>query len=192
MKRLGLLMAAPLLATLVSLAPAEAGERSELEAASQLIIVEPVPEQVSVQANLNRGGRNPRYRVGEPIQIQVRPSQDAFIYLFSIEADGQIQLILPNRFAPAPFLRANQTQTFPSSGSRFQYRVSAPYGQAQVLVVASKDRLSSQDLAFFRNGYGQAPQQTLQSQAIVSNRAIVVEPSEYPWVTRSLYYRVVN
>ncbi len=193
MKRIGLLMAAPLMAALVSWVPAEAGERSELEAGSQLIIVEPVPEQLSVQANLNKGGSNPRYQVGEPIQIQVRPSQDAFIYLFSIEADGQIKLILPNRFAQAPFLRANQTQTFPSSGSRFQYTVSAPYGQARVLVVASQNRLGSRDLAFFRSGYGQAPQQTLQSQAgVSSSQAIVVEPSEYPWVTRSLFYQVTN
>lgn len=186
-------MAVPVAAALMALAGSEVGAQPKLESGTRLIVVDPVPEQLSLRANLNKGSSNPGYRVGEPIQVRVQPSQDAYIYLFSVEADGQIQLILPNRFAPAAFVRAGQTQTFPGNGARFQFTVSPPFGQARVLVVASRTRLGSRDLAFFRNGYGSVAQQTLQSQSLDPvSKAIVVEPSEYPWVTRSLYYRVAR
>lgn len=191
MNRAVLLMAAPLLWAMTPSISANAQSPAQLDAGSRLIIVEPVPEEFSLQASLNRGGSNPQYRVGEPIQIRVRATQDAYIYLFSVEADGRIQLILPNRFTGAPYLQASQTQTFPSPGSPFRFTVSPPYGQSQVLVVASKGKLSARDLAYFRSGYGVAPQQTLQSKSSDSSSlAIVVEPTEQPWVARSLYYQV--
>jgi hypothetical protein len=135
---------------------------NRLETGTRSIIVNPVPSNLQVNLELDRRGSNPIYRPGEPIAITVSTNRDAYVYLFSIQADGRTHLILPNRFSGGnEFLRAGEARTFPPPGARYRLTIAPPFGQAQVLAVASLRPLNFQEIASFEQvaplpmyGYG--------------------------------------
>ncbi len=166
---------------------------TRLETGSCSILVNPVPSDLQVNLELDRRGPNPIYRPGEPISITLSTNRDAYVYLFSIQADGRTHLILPNRFSGGnEFLRAGEVRTFPPPGARYRLTIAPPFGQAQVLAVASPRPLNFQELASFEQGSSFARLRVQGSQlgnAIA--RAIVVE--EIPateWVATTRFYRV--
>jgi hypothetical protein len=115
----------------------------------QGIIVNPVPTdlQVKVWVDKDPGKRgNAVYRIGEPIFIYVSVNQDAYVYLFNINADGRIDPILPNAFERDNFLRAGETRRYPPAGARYRYTVTGPEGEDRILAVASKRPLSIQEI----------------------------------------------
>ncbi len=111
----------------------------------QGILVNPVPTdlQVRVWVDKDPGKRGTGvYQIGEPIFIYVNVNQDAYVYLFNINADGRIDPILPNAFERDNFLRAGETRRFPPEGARYRYTVTGPEGEDRILAVASKRPLS--------------------------------------------------
>ncbi|WP_243031034.1 PEGA domain-containing protein [Thermus altitudinis] len=111
----------------------------------QGILVNPVPTdlQVRVWVDKDPGKRGTSvYQIGEPIFIYVNVNQDAYVYLFNINADGRIDPILPNAFERENFLRAGETRRFPPEGARYRYTVTGPEGEDRILAVASKRPLS--------------------------------------------------
>jgi hypothetical protein len=165
----------------------------QLDAGTRSIIVNPVPSDLRVNLELDRHGSNPIYRPGEPIAITLSTNRDAYVYLFSIQADGRTHLILPNRFSGGnEFLRAGEVRTFPPPGASYRLTIAPPFGQAQVLAVASPRPLNFQEIASFEQSGSFADVRVRGSQlgnAIA--RAIIVEgiPSNQ-WVTATRFYRV--
>jgi len=165
----------------------------QLDAGTRSIIVNPVPSDLRVNLELDRHGSNPIYRPGEPIAITLSTNRDAYVYLFSIQADGRTYLILPNRFSGGnEFLRAGEVRTFPPPGASYRLTIAPPFGQAQVLAVASPRPLNFQEIASFEQSGSFADVRVRGSQlgnAIA--RAIIVEgiPSDQ-WVTATRFYRV--
>jgi hypothetical protein len=99
-------------------------------------------QQFTVGVSLSGfSGVNARsYRVDEAVQVSVSPTLDAYIYLFSIDASGFVQLILPNRFDSAGrdnFVRAGQTAYFPPPGASYSFTISPPVGPSLLVAVAS-------------------------------------------------------
>lgn len=85
----------------------------------QGIIVNPVPTDLEVQVWVDKDPAkrgNAVYRIGESIYIYVRVNQDAYVYLFNINADGRIDPILPNPYERDNFLRAGRPGVFPGGG----------------------------------------------------------------------------
>jgi len=122
----------------------------QLDVGTRSIIVNPVPSDLRVNLELDRHGSNPIYRPGEPIAITLSTNRDAYVYLFSIQADGRTHLILPNRFSGGnEFLRAGEVRTFPPPGASYRLTIAPPFGQAQVLAVASPRPLNFQEIASF-------------------------------------------
>lgn len=119
------------------------------------IIVNPIPT-FDVQVWLDKdptGAASPGYAVGEAVRISVRPSEDAYIYLYSIGADGEVVQILPNRFDAAGannFVRAGSVRTFPPNDARYSFTVSPPQGLSKVMAVASRSPLNVASLLSFR------------------------------------------
>lgn len=165
----------------------------QLDVGTRSIIVNPVPSDLRVNLELDRRGSNPIYRPGEPISITLSTNRDAYVYLFSIQADGRTHLILPNRFSGGnEFLRAGEVRTFPPPGASYRLTIAPPFGQAQVLAVASPRPLNFQEIASFEQSGSFADVRVRGSQlgnAIA--RAIIVEgiPSDQ-WVTATRFYRV--
>ena len=99
-------------------------------------------ESFVVKVALDRdasGASRPLYRVGEAITISVETQQDAFVYLFSVHADGIVTLLLPNAIDQDNFNLAGITRHVP--GSEYGLTITGPEGLDKVLVVASKRAL---------------------------------------------------
>lgn len=159
------------------------------------IVVNPLPAYgVEVWFDKDGGATGiPNYRVGESIRISVRPSEDAYIYLYSIAADGEVVQILPNRFDSAGadnFVRGGSVRTFPPSDARYSYTVAPPTGLARVIAVASQSPLNVGSLATFRAG-AQFATSELGQDGFAFALSIIVRPlPSRQWVTGTALYTV--
>ena len=162
----------------------------------QAIVVNPLPAfDVEVFVDRDPSGRGaPSYGVGESIQLSVRVSEDAYVYLFSISADGEVVQILPNRFDAAGrdnFVRGGQTATFPPRGARYSYVVDPPTGLAKVIAVASKRELDTRTLASFQSERDFQATSRLGEDGFARALSIIVEPlPQQAWVTSTALYYV--
>ncbi|GAB6272510.1 MAG: DUF4384 domain-containing protein [Smithella sp.] len=80
-------------------------------------LVEPVyPEKgegLSVRLSLSKSD----LREGDEVKIFYTVSEDAYVYIFSVAADGSVTLLLPNAHLADNFVRANQAGQFPPAGN---------------------------------------------------------------------------
>ncbi|MFO7570919.1 MAG: DUF4384 domain-containing protein [Smithellaceae bacterium] len=80
-------------------------------------LVEPVyPEKdggLSVKLSLSRSD----LRQGDEVKIFYTVSEDAYIYIFSVAADGSVTLLLPNARMTDNFVKANAAGQFPPADS---------------------------------------------------------------------------
>jgi len=81
------------------------------------------------------------YRIGEPLQVMITSSQDAYITLIDVAADGRATVLLPNRYTPTPLLRANERLHFPGPTDGFTYAASGPPGLELLKVLATEEPL---------------------------------------------------
>ena len=160
----------------------------------QSIIVNPVQTdlQVNVWTDRSNQGSNPVYGIGERIKLSVNVNQDAYVYLFSVHSDGQVDLILPNRLSGGnEFLRAGETRSFPGSGAAYQLNVDGPVGQDKVLAVAAKRPLDLSEIASFRGNSAFADVQVSGQNGLARALSIVVQPvPPSDWVTNVAYFQV--
>ncbi|GIW33461.1 DUF4384 domain-containing protein [Meiothermus sp.] len=156
----------------------------------QGIIVNPVPTDLDVQTWLDRdpsGLGNATYFFGDKIRIYTRVNQNAYVYLFNINADGQIDLILPNAFNQYNYLRAGETRVFPEPGARYDFTIGGPAGVDQVLAVASRTPLSLAQVADIKSGQMRVQGASNLARAL----SIVVTPlPDRDWVSDVVRYNV--
>lgn len=156
----------------------------------QGIIVNPVPTdlQVKVWVDKDPGKRGGAvYQIGEPIFIYVNVNQDAYVYLFNINADGKIDPILPNAFERNNFLRAGETRRFPPEGARYRYTVTGPEGEDRILAVASKRPLSLGEILDVERNQVRVQG----AEGLARALSIVIEPiPDKDWVTDVARYFV--
>ncbi|RTH04126.1 S-layer protein [Thermus scotoductus] len=156
----------------------------------QGIIVNPAPTdlQVKVWVDKDPGKRGGAvYQIGEPIFIYVNVNQDAYVYLFNINADGRIDPILPNAFERNNFLRAGETRRFPPEGARYRYTVTGPEGEDRILAVASKRPLSLGEILDVERNQVRVQG----AEGLARALSIVIEPiPDKDWVTDVARYFV--
>ena len=186
-----LLLAAILVASLGSLAWAQ-----RIVVSPRAIVVNPSPAfGVDVWVDRDPSGRDqPSYAVGEQIEIGVRTTEDAYVYLFSVSASGEIVQVLPNRYDDAgrdAIVRAGETRTFPPQDARYAFVVEAPEGLAKVIAVASRRALDTSTLASFSSEQALMASSRLGEEGFARALAIVVEPlPQEAWVTSTALYHV--
>jgi len=120
----------------------------------QGIIVNPKPGDLTVKVWVDKDpGRtgNAVYQVGEKIKISATVNRDAYVYLFNVNADGTIDLILPNAYDRNNRMKAGEVRTFPPKGARYEYTITGPEGENYVLALAAVRPLSMGDIADIRN-----------------------------------------
>ena len=159
------------------------------------IVVNPVPGfELQVWVDKDPSGRDaPLYRVGEGIRISVRPSADAYVYLFSIAADGEVVQVLPNRFdsdGSNNFVRGGTTRSFPPAGARYTFNVAPPDGLAKVIAVASRRPLDVSTLAAFRSERDFATSNIGEEGFARALRIIVTPVPSADWVAATALYYV--
>jgi len=132
-----------LLAGALTLVSGAAFAQSNPRVTPQAVIVNPVQTSLKVNVALDKGGSNPLYIEGEKQRITVSVNQDAYVYVFNIQANGVVAVLLPNGFSGGtPFLRAGETRTFPTTNAGYELTIGAPYGQEKILALASKTQLN--------------------------------------------------
>ncbi|GGL13384.1 DUF4384 domain-containing protein [Deinococcus radiotolerans] len=162
---------------------------------AQSIIVNPVATDLSVKVWTDRdssGAGTPSYRPGDKIRLFTSVNQDAYVYLFNVDPQGQVDLILPNRFqGGANFLKANTVKAFPSAGDPFTFDIAAPYGVNKVLALASRTPLNLDQIASFKSQNSFASVTVSGQAGLAQALSIVVTPvPQNSWVTDTAFYAV--
>ena len=166
--------------------------QSQPQISPQSIIVNPVQNDLQVNVSVDRGGENPSYRIGEKIRITASVNQDAYVYLFSVHADGTIDLILPNQLSSGNvFLRAGESRNFPPTNGGYLLQVDGPVGQDKVLAVASKRQLNIDELVSFKGNQPFATITVTGQDNLARALSIIVQPvPASDWVTNVAYFQV--
>jgi hypothetical protein len=131
------------LAALVSLAglstaPAESPKK--VETPSREIGIEPINETPGwlVRVSVPRESRT--YKLGESITINVVSERDGYLYLFSLDAGGEVGILFPNRFQNNNRIEANKPITVPDPGDKsFKIQVAPPFGKEVIWAVVTKN-----------------------------------------------------
>ncbi|EYB67355.1 S-layer protein [Deinococcus phoenicis] len=164
---------------------------------AQSIIVNPVQSSLNVKVWTDRGSGQqvPSYAPGERIRLYTSVNQDAYVYLFNVDPQGRVDLILPNRYqGGANFQKANTTRAFPASGDPFTFDIAAPYGLNKVLALASRTPLNLDQIATFKTQQNSFATVNVQGQERLAQAlSIVVNPVDQgSWVSDTAYYNVAG
>lgn len=73
-------------------------------------------------------GRNPVYSIGETMVLMVRTTEDAHLYCFYKQVDGNTLKIFPNPYVTAAKIKGRAMQRIPGPGMPFEFTVSEPVG----------------------------------------------------------------
>ena len=94
----------------------------------------------------------PHYQPNEPIEIGVRSSVDGYLYIFSLNSQGRIAQLFPNKYDQNNFLKGGETLYLPN---RRNYRLSVlgPEGLDHVIAIASRRPLEGHRITFADNVY---------------------------------------
>ncbi|GAA5532002.1 DUF4384 domain-containing protein [Deinococcus aluminii] len=181
---------------LLGLSAAGVASAGPAKITAQSIIVNPVETKLGVQVWVNKdasGRGNPVYRKGENITIGLKTNQDAYVYLFNVNANGQIDLFFPNSYEESNFVQAGVTRIFPADGAKYTLTVGGPNGQDKLLALASTKQLNIDDIARFVQGEGFARVKVQGQENLARALSIVVNPlPEDGWVTDVATFRVGN
>lgn len=158
---------------------------------AQSIIVNPVETELKAELSANRPA-GASYRAGEDIQLSVRVNQDAYVYLFNVDARGQVDLILPNRIeAGSNFVKAGTVRQFPEAGARFRFTVDEPAGINKVLALASTEPLNIEQIAQFKSESSFARVQATGQDGLARALSIIVNPvPATTWTSAAYTYQV--
>ena len=168
---------------------------------AQSIIVNPVRTDLAVQVWTDRASNAssiPDYQVGDTIRIYASVNRDAYVYLFNIDPDGTVNLILPNHLSDgANYLRAGEVRVFPGTQDAFSFDIVAPYGVNKVLALASEVPLNLNNIVDFQSQNAQATgfadvRVTGQPQLAQALSSAVRSLSQDTWVSDVALYNVAD
>jgi Domain of unknown function (DUF4384) len=106
--------------------------------------VGPLAVQTWVDADPS-GARVPTYTPGQHLTLAAMTNRAATVYLFSFGPDGRVDMIWPNAWSSNLF-GVGETRQIPAAGDRFEFQISAPYGQNEVYAVAVRSPLEIPEL----------------------------------------------
>ncbi|WP_261663542.1 DUF4384 domain-containing protein [Deinococcus sp. Marseille-Q6407] len=174
-----------------------AGTAGAQSISAQSIIVNPAQPDLNVQVSVDKdptGDAVPTYRIGDGIKLNVKTNRDAYVYLFNVGADGEVNQILPNRLSGSNRVTANTNWTFPAANANFTYNVDGPAGLNKVLALASLTELSLNDLSTFANAQSQFANVSVRGQDNLAQAlSIVVNPlPQNSWVSDTAFFDVAE
>ena len=129
-----------------------------------------------------------RFQVGDEMKIKVRNkgTQNGYLFVWDIDASGQISQVLPNEITQTHRLNAGQTIKIPEhSYSGFSLTMKPPTGKGIVIALLvdsnSKNKVLSGNLESISAGQAQAALQTLKSrlQQLLSQSKASITHTKY-------------
>ena len=82
-------------------------------------------------------GDQQRFVGGDEIQFLLSLGQDAYIYMYYIDAENKIMQILPNENQRSNFYTAGYFLTIPEYENLYRFTISEPFGDESIWVFAS-------------------------------------------------------
>lgn len=78
------------------------------------------------------------FREGELLEVRIRETESCFLTLISIDASGEMTLLMPNAFHGDFRLRAHETVTIPTPEMTFEFAAKAPHGPTILKAIVTK------------------------------------------------------
>jgi hypothetical protein len=79
------------------------------------------------------------YQPGEAMEVKARASDDAYLLVYEIDAEGYVRLLYPYR-GGSGFVEGRRTYAVPPERSSVDLVVQGPVGQCYVVAIAARDR----------------------------------------------------
>lgn len=158
------------------------------------IIIEPPPStEFKVDVWTDKGD-NATYSVGETLTIYFKVTEDAYVYIWDINAKGEIRLIFPNKYNQDNFARANIVYSIPSPKDTYKLRIAPPYGREVVHILASKTPIST--LENYKGSMSRDPfpliPESPEDFTNTMKRTIEVVPTPTQWTTDNAIFYVTE
>src|SRR5688572_12936763 len=83
-------------------------------------------------------GHDAVYQPGEGIELHVRSSDEGYLLLYEIDAEGRLRVLWPER-GSSGFLEGDRTLTLPSDRSEVELVVEGPAGQGYVVAIVARE-----------------------------------------------------
>ena len=93
-------------------------------------------------------GKGAVYRQGEEVVIYVCANRDAYVKLYSINAEGNATLIFPNEYHRQNFIRRMTVVAIPEASYPFRFVIIPPFGTEFVKAIASTEQFSDIEVSF--------------------------------------------
>jgi len=77
------------------------------------------------------------YFEGESIKFIVSAERDCYVTLITVDSEGQMSLLLPNRWQKSAFVRGEKELTIPSKQMGFHFPIKPPHGETIVKAIAT-------------------------------------------------------
>ena len=87
-------------------------------------------------------GDQQKFVEGDEIQFLLSLGQDAYIYMYYIDADNKISQILPNENQQSNFYTAGYFLTIPEYENHYRFTISGPFGHESIWVLASDQSIT--------------------------------------------------
>ena len=115
----------------LSIVPGLLADRS-----SPSLSLETIPVELTTTA-----GHQQSFVEGEEIQFLLSLGDDAYIYMYHVDAEGKINRILPGVQQSSHFYKKGFFLTIPNYENLFRFIVSKPFGDATIHIFASDQSL---------------------------------------------------
>lgn len=80
------------------------------------------------------------YVFGEPVVLNVKTAQDAYVTVLDVGTSGKVHIIFPNRFQQDNRVAAGQVVQIPEPRADFAFQVQGPAGSELIKVIATQDQ----------------------------------------------------
>lgn len=95
-------------------------------------------EKIPVELTTQMAGQQ-QFVEGDELQFLLSLGQDAFIYMYYIDAGKKITRLLPSPEQPSHFYKAGYFLTIPEYKDLYIFRVKEPFGEESIWVFASDE-----------------------------------------------------
>ncbi|MEK7475566.1 MAG: DUF4384 domain-containing protein [Candidatus Coatesbacteria bacterium] len=112
----------------------------------------PAPGALAVKTWPDRG-ESATYREGDEIVFNVQATRDCYVYLFHADAEGNVDLLFPNKFQAANQIKGGALFTLPWAGATFKFRARPPFGSEVVEAVATTEPVAELQAAVAKGAF---------------------------------------
>lgn len=182
MKRVVVLLFAVLIATLAL---------ADVNYNPMKVIITPVPgSQLEAEIWIDREAGS-LYRTGEEVKVFFRVNKDAYVAIYDIMPDGEIQLIFPNNYDKDNFLEAGKTYSLPTKKAALDYGLTLagiPGKEIFQLVASTTPLLFLNDFTSQFSASNAFPKAAQKAEEFVTSKVIpVIGDAEYAVSTTYFY-----